>query len=345
MAEEILNQDQEQAEQQAPQQEEPPKKLSVGEFAAKIKSKYPEYKDIDDSELTSKMLSKFPVYKDQVDFTEKKNVGQPSRIGGQEQKTSINPPTPSQSPSSLQEGEEKPKEAEPEYLKLMNEGLFNRPKSDATYVQKQVTGEKIEQVEKYKKNLQVAIDNTAERALKNKGIQAPKNSPAYIKQRKKIEDAIKNGDAVYTIDPLTKTPALSQTTGFLTSAWNSLKSATQDENEAEDFTKNMNTTQRIEYAENRLKKIKPTEEGYIGETPTGIGGKSGELLGGALPFITKVTAGTTAAAGLIAAAPETAGASLVGLPAVMGFAASTPSMIYQGGRDEVIRRYDLLKNG
>ena len=168
MAEEILNQDQEQVEQQVPQQEEPPKKLSVGEFAAKIKSKYPEYKDIDDSELTSKMLSKFPVYKDQVDFTEKKNVGQPSGSGGQEPKTSGTPPTPLQSPSSLQEGGEKPSwqtsALNPAYLAqqaqlktgqpipkqkdwkdiVLDKSSFNKPvPSDASYVAKNVTGEKI----------------------------------------------------------------------------------------------------------------------------------------------------------------------------------------------------------
>ena len=108
MAEEVLNQDQ--LDQQVSQQEQPPKKLSVGEFASKIKSKYPEYKDVDDNELTSKMLSKFPVYKDQVDFIEKKNDGQPSKIGGQEPKTNGTPPSPSKLPSQFQEDKSKTKE-------------------------------------------------------------------------------------------------------------------------------------------------------------------------------------------------------------------------------------------
>ena len=109
MAEEILNEDQlNQQDQQVPQQEEPPKKLSVQEFASKIKSKYPQYKDVDDNLLTSKMLDKYPIYKDQVDFTEKKNAGQPSGIGGQQPKPSGTPLTPSPSPSSSQKGAEKP---------------------------------------------------------------------------------------------------------------------------------------------------------------------------------------------------------------------------------------------
>ncbi len=67
-------------EQEVPEQEQqqdPPKKLKVKDFAAKIKAKYPVYKDIDDRELTDKIIKKYPVYKDQVDFTEdvKKKVG------------------------------------------------------------------------------------------------------------------------------------------------------------------------------------------------------------------------------------------------------------------------------
>jgi len=68
-------------EQEVPEQEQqqdPPKKLKVKDFAAKIKAKYPVYKDIDDRELTDKIIKKYPVYKDQVDFTEevkKKDIG------------------------------------------------------------------------------------------------------------------------------------------------------------------------------------------------------------------------------------------------------------------------------
>jgi len=47
----------------------PKKKVKVKEFAAKIKAKYPDYKDVDDLELTNKIIAKYPEYKDQVDFT------------------------------------------------------------------------------------------------------------------------------------------------------------------------------------------------------------------------------------------------------------------------------------
>ena len=42
--------------------------LSLEEFAAKIKEKYPQYKDVDDSTLVAKMLEKYPEYKDRVDL-------------------------------------------------------------------------------------------------------------------------------------------------------------------------------------------------------------------------------------------------------------------------------------
>ena len=50
----------------------PEPKLSVSEFAAKVKSKYPEYKDVEDSLLVSKMIEKYPVYANQVDTGVKK---------------------------------------------------------------------------------------------------------------------------------------------------------------------------------------------------------------------------------------------------------------------------------
>jgi len=62
----------------------PEPKLSVSEFAAKVKSKYPDYKDVDDSLLVSKMIEKYPVYANQVDTGVKKkepseaSVSQPS---------------------------------------------------------------------------------------------------------------------------------------------------------------------------------------------------------------------------------------------------------------------------
>lgn len=52
-------------------QQEPPK-LSPSDFAAQLKSKYPQYKDVEDGLLVEKMLAKYPVYRDKIDFSVKK---------------------------------------------------------------------------------------------------------------------------------------------------------------------------------------------------------------------------------------------------------------------------------
>jgi len=45
-----------------------PDRVSPQQFSAQIKAKYPEYKDMDDTDLATKMVEKFPQYKDYVDF-------------------------------------------------------------------------------------------------------------------------------------------------------------------------------------------------------------------------------------------------------------------------------------
>lgn len=49
---------------------EPESLLSVSDFAAKIKIKYPQYKNVDDNELTKRIIDKYPQYSDKVDFKE-----------------------------------------------------------------------------------------------------------------------------------------------------------------------------------------------------------------------------------------------------------------------------------
>ena len=38
--------------------------MTIQQFGASIKAKYPEYKDVDDATLGQKMLEKYPEYKD-----------------------------------------------------------------------------------------------------------------------------------------------------------------------------------------------------------------------------------------------------------------------------------------
>ncbi len=57
-------------------------KLNYTDFSSKIKTKYPEYKDIDDKVLAEKMVEKYPEYKDQVMFeVEKKSPDETQSSG------------------------------------------------------------------------------------------------------------------------------------------------------------------------------------------------------------------------------------------------------------------------
>ena len=53
--------------------------ITPEEFARKIKAKYPQYKDVEDSVLVQKMIAKYPEYKNQINFpTPKGEVAEPS---------------------------------------------------------------------------------------------------------------------------------------------------------------------------------------------------------------------------------------------------------------------------
>lgn len=47
----------------------PVDKLTIEQFAQKVKAKYPEYKDVNDSVLVEKMVAKYPEYKDRVSYS------------------------------------------------------------------------------------------------------------------------------------------------------------------------------------------------------------------------------------------------------------------------------------
>jgi hypothetical protein len=60
----------------------PDKKLTVDEFALKIKAKYPQYKDMDNYELSNRIVEKYPDYSNSVDL-KKKVVSKPGGYGSQ----------------------------------------------------------------------------------------------------------------------------------------------------------------------------------------------------------------------------------------------------------------------
>jgi len=56
--------------------------VSVQDFAAKVKQKYPEYQNVDDTELTKKIVEKYPEYKDVVNFGDTQQNTQQNYNGG-----------------------------------------------------------------------------------------------------------------------------------------------------------------------------------------------------------------------------------------------------------------------
>jgi len=74
----------------APVQEQP--KLSVDDFAAKIKAKYPDYASIDNAELVKKIVAKYPDYNSQIDYSQKKSpVGNALPNGADLSGSGLNP--------------------------------------------------------------------------------------------------------------------------------------------------------------------------------------------------------------------------------------------------------------
>lgn len=329
--------------------------------------------------LTTKVINGVQYHKDaNGDWYEgevvkkKETTGHPSKAGVQTDESGI--PTVSLSPSPLQKTSQSSEEpSQPSYnekswaanpLNPMSavkttaqqpqqtpikgikdfgidlKDFYSSQKSDKTYIPKPV--DLVEQKrlsELHKQKVERAIDNTTAKALRLKGIKAPVNSPAYIEQKKKVQKAVDDGDATYQMGKDGE-PGLNRTIGFWDSLAKGWNESINGNKEADDFVNNMTTEQRVEFA-NRKQKERSEDE-YIGELPGALG-SVGQLIGENAQFLGKAALGTAAGAGLVMAAPETAGASLEGLPAVVAFAATAPDMVYQGGMQETLRRYNILK--
>ena len=187
--------------------------------------------------------------------------------------------------------------------------------------------------------MQDAVINTAENALRLKGINAPKGSPLWNEEVDKKKLAVLSGNATYHMDLKTGKPMLDKTANWLDDIGRGWNKAVEDEDEASNFINGMNTAQRAAYANERATRVQPDNPGEYLSVRHGVG----ELIGGAAPFMGKAIAGGVAGAALAALAPETGGATLAGLPAVMSFAFTAPSAIRGGMRDETLNRYYQLK--
>jgi len=57
----------------------PVDKLSIEQFAQRIKQKYPQYKDVNDSELVDRMVQKYPEYKERINYQPIQKQSQPQQ--------------------------------------------------------------------------------------------------------------------------------------------------------------------------------------------------------------------------------------------------------------------------
>ena len=255
----------------------------------------------------------------------------------------VSAPTTSQltSPSKPQNVTDWYKQNMPDvmFIKPISESTkFNKPKEMAEDVLYKAAAPAREA--KKKADTDIAIKNTAENYFKNNNIDAPEGSPLFNKQVQDLKIKVDNGDAVLAIDKTNNKLGLKKTTGFLTSLQNGYSNAVNNNDQSASFV-GMSPEQKVEWVKNQSK-TKIGKEGYIGEAPDKLGAY-GEFLGGAAPMMAKTIAGTTVGAGLAAAAPETGGVSLAGLPAVMAWAFNANDMANQGAQKEILRRYNIIK--
>ena len=199
--------------------------------------------------------------------------------------------------------------------------------------------------EKKKKDTEMAVNNTALKVLKSKGITATEGSAQFNEEKQKIQKALDNGEVSLSYEKSSDNPVLRRTTGFWETAKNKWNESMQSNEDADRFMNNMTTKERVDYV-NSLQKSKEEEDKlnfpYSGTRPTDLGSVGG-FLGENAPFLIKAAEAGALGTIAVAAAPETMGASLEGLPVAAAFIATAPEMINQGAMNETIRRYQMLK--
>jgi hypothetical protein len=200
-----------------------------------------------------------------------------------------------------------------------------------------------------KGGINTAIENATERSLKSKGVVTTKNSSVYNTEKQKISDNINNGYASVVVhfgkdengNP-TQELGITRNVGFVESLNKNFYQALVANDEANEFVNKMTTDEKIKYLDDKQKVKEGLGKGeYLTETNTQMG-DLGKFVGENALFPAKAIGGAVIGAGLVAAAPETMGASLLGLPAVVSFAFTAKDAINQGSFSEISERYSKL---
>ena len=185
-----------------------------------------------------------------------------------------------------------------------------------------------------------ALDNATDDYFKSKNIVTPKGSALYNEQRQNAQAALDNGLVTITKDK-DGNYGLNRQSGFWENLKNSFNEATQSNDDNANFV-NGTRGQRLAYLKANPDEALKHVPGFVGERPD-LMGSVGNTLGSGAPFMLKAAAGTVIGAGLLAAAPESAGTSLAALPAATSFLFTAPDLINQNAADEIKRRFYAYK--
>lgn len=251
----------------------PDDKISIQQFAHRIKTKYPEYHDMDDTLLTNKILEKYPEYHDMVDMGVKKKE-EPGTTSNQRIPTS------------------------PVFADELRNGLLQKGPSESTRnVELEKTKQLIESEPLMKERTDKAIKNTTERRLKSKGIKYTIGDAIFNKEKQSVQKDMSNGSLIRTKNRKGEDD-LTRGTGFWESISDGFKNSVDDEITAAKVNTISNPRELANHL-NELEEKKPK----VYSQPSGIGGYLGSLISGSVKPAALFTAGEAtniAGGGLVA---------------------------------------------
>ncbi len=336
-------------------------KISTEDFISKIKQKYPDYKDVDNTTLLNTILQKYPDYKDQIDFSQKKNLsGNKLSVSPKGQLQHSVPITSQSQKSGYDISQNTPEfhvEAPPENPnKIENnfnlnpneiakgqiasgENKLSSPQEIENIGYQKAAQEKLDKQNEAanKKFRQTAIDNTIQKSLKLKGINAQKGSLLYNIEKSTYDKQLDNGNAALGTDKRTGQPGLLQSENPLQSLHSHMMDAINENKNSREYH-SMNDDEKIKY----LNSLQKDKNEYAGTTSNGFGSVLGTL-GGAIPTIGLYGAGALAGGALEAAGPETGGLSNLALKPVMSFATNAGSEANKAELQGQSQRYFSIK--
>lgn len=184
-----------------------------------------------------------------------------------------------------------------------------------------------------------AIDNTVNKMIAAKGVNGATGvNPDFEKQ--KLKNQLQDGQVAIGYDKDGNLGLKQKPSSFLDAFTQAHEGAKEEALNADLFTNGLNTEERI--AALKAKQEKESQDPFIG-TKESLGSTIGKLAGGAVQGLEKFGTGLIAGGAAVAGAPETAGASLAGLPTALGIAMGSKDAFNIGYASEVERAFNTIK--